>query len=343
MDNEAVTEAGFEQEASGQEVLAKETETSVPQTGAPKRNPVLRVLGHIKRYWQIYLMLVPGFVILFIFSYIPLYGITLTWRQYKPNLGILHSPWVGWENFAYVFSNNGFFRLVRNTLFLGLLNIIFAFPSSIILALMINEVRLKWFKKTVQTISYIPYFISWVVISGMAYLIFARDYGLLNAFLKALGIDPVYWYGESGWWPWILTFVGIWKSVGWGTIVFLAGMSSINMELYEAAYVDGAGRWKQMWHVTLPGLMPVIAMTFILTVANIVKDDFEKIYALVGGNSMLFETADTLGTWAYRSMQGGFRNYGDVTAVTTLQGIIGFILMAGANWLVRKSDSQSLW
>lgn len=298
---------------------------------------------HLKKHWALYTMLAPGFIITLIFAYVPMYGITLSFKSYHPNKGILGSEWVGFENFKYVLSGYGFLELVRNTLRLGLMGLIFAFPSSIVMALMINELQAKRFKKVVQTISYIPYFISWVVISGMSYSLFSKDYGIINRVLGFFGLEPVYWYAKPSAWPWILTFAGIWKSVGWGTIVFLAGMTGINPDLYEAAQIDGAGRWKQTIHVTIPGIMPVICMTFILTISGIVRDDFEKIYALVGANELLFETTDVLGTWTYRTMYSSFRNYGDVTAVTTMQSVLGMILMLIGNWIVRKTDNQSLW
>lgn len=302
-----------------------------------------RILTHLRKHWELYVMLAPGFIITLIFAYIPMYGITLSFKSYHPNKGILGSEWIWFENFKYVLTGYGFFELVGNTLRLGLMALIFAFPSSIVMALLINELTALKFKKVVQTISYIPYFISWVVISGMSYSLFSKDYGIINSVLGLFGVEPIYWYAKPDAWPWILTFAGIWKSVGWGTIVFLSGMTSINPDLYEAASIDGAGRWKQTMHVTIPGIMPVICMTFILTISGIVKDDFEKIYALVGANELLYETTDVLGTWTYRTMYSSFRNYGDVTAVTTMQSVLGMILMLLGNWIVRKTDNQSLW
>ncbi len=307
------------------------------------KNKFSEFFTHIKRHWRLYAMIAPGFIILLIFAYVPMYGITLAFKSYTPSLGILKSEWVGFENYKYVFSNDGFFELTFNTLRLGVLTLIFGFPSSIVMALMINELQAMRFKKVVQTISYIPYFISWVVISGMAYSLFSKDYGIINACLKTFGIEPVFWYATPKVWPALLTAIGIWKSVGWGTIAFLANMTSINPDLYEAAVVDGANRWKQTIHVTLPGIMPIVSMTFILTLSKIVQDDFEKIYALVGTNSMLYETTDVLGTWAYRTMYSSFSNYGDVTAVQFLQGIIGFLLIMAGNAIVKKTGNQPLF
>lgn len=311
--------------------------------GAGAGNCFGRFFTHVKRHWQLYAMFAPGFIVLFIFAYIPMYGITLAFKSYTPSLGILKSEWVGLENFKYIFSNDGFLKLTRNTLRLGVLTLIFGFPSSIVMALMINELQAKRFKKIVQTLSYIPYFISWVVISGMSYSLFSKDYGLVNSFLTALGFEPVFWYATPKVWPMLLTAIGIWKNVGWGTIAFLANMTSINPDLYEAAVVDGANRWKQTIHVTIPGIMPIVSMTFILTLSKIVQDDFEKIYALVGTNNMLYETTDILGTWAYRTMYSSFSNYGDVTGVQLLQGLIGFALIMLGNLIVKKTDNQPLF
>lgn len=288
-------------------------------------------------------MFLPGFVVLLIFSYIPMYGLVLAFKEYSPVFGIMNSPWVGLQNIKYAVMSYGFYRLVRNTLILGLLKLIFAFPSSIILALLFNELSNGIFKKFVQTVSYLPYFISWVIVASIAYMFLSTDYGVLNDILISLGIDRIQWYASPQYWRAIITITHIWKNTGWGTIVFLAGLTAINPDLYEAARCDGAGRFKQVLHVSIPGIMPVIGMTFILSVAGIVKDDFEQIYALVGQNSELYSTVDVLGTWMYRGLRGDFRGWGEVTAVGLVQSIVGFILMVGANWLVKRSDNKGLW
>ncbi len=293
--------------------------------------------------WQLYAMFLPGFLCLLIFSYVPMYGIQLAFKQYSPALGIGGSPWVGWDNFRYAVLSRGFGKLVRNTLALGGLKIVFAFPSSIILALMFNEVCFKGFKKAVQTLSYLPYFISWVIVNSIVQIFLLRDTGVFNQIITAFGGDPVFWYAEPKYWRAILTISGIWKGMGWGTIVFLSALTNINPDLYESARCDGAGHWKCCIHVTLPGIMPAIAMTFILSVSGIVKDDFEQIYALVGDSSILSKTTDVLGTWVYKCLHGGFRSWGDATAVTLVQSIVGFGLVLGSNFLVRKSGNEGLW
>jgi putative aldouronate transport system permease protein len=309
------------------------------------KKPFNKAWSYIKGNWPLFAMLAPGFLVLLVFAYFPMVGISLAFKNYNPSYGIFASPWNEdlLASFKYVFTGYGFFKLVRNTLLLGVMNLVFAFPSSIILALMFNEIQNKAFKKTTQTISYLPYFISWIVIATISYSFLSMDYGLINKQLQKIGIEPIFWYAEPKYWPWILTFVGIWKSIGWGTITFLSGITGIDPSLYEAAIVDGAGRWKQTIYVTIPGIMPIIGITFILTVANIVKDDFEKIYALVGNNTLLLESTDVLGTWVYRTMNASFKNYGEVTAVTLMQGIISLIIMIGANKLVKKTGNMSLW
>ena len=294
--------------------------------------------------WELYLMYVPGFLCLLVFSYAPLYGLQLAFKQYAPALGIWGSPWVGWENFQYAVLSRGFLHMVGNTLMLGLLKIIFAFPSSIILALMMNELTCRPFKKVVQTFSYLPYFISWVIVSSIANMFLTRDGGILNQIIVAFGGEKIFWYAEPKYWRAILTISNIWKNTGWGTIVFLAALTGINQDLYEAAQCDGAGYWKRCLHITIPGIMPAIAMTFILSVAGIVKDDFDQIYALVGESSILNDTTEVLGTWIYKQLHGGsFRAWGDGTAVGLVQSLAGFLLIVISNWLVSKTDNQGLW
>ena len=293
--------------------------------------------------YQLYLMFVPGLIVLAVFAYYPMYGLILSFKSYSPVRGITGSEWVDFDNFRYAVLSYGFLNLARNTLILGLLKIVFAFPSSIILALLINELRAGVFKKTVQTISYLPYFISWVIVASIAYLFLSTDYGFINKLMVSLNMRPVQWYTGPQYWRAILTVTTIWKNTGWGTIIFLAGLTSISPDLYEAARCDGANRWRQTLHVSIPGIMPVIAMSFILSVSGIVKDDFEQVYALVGMNSELWKTADVIGSWMYRGLRGPFKAWGEVTAVGFVQGIVSFVLMVGANAAVKRSGNKGLW
>ncbi len=302
-----------------------------------------RFLRAILKNWQLYLMFLPGFVCLLIFSYFPMYGMMLAWKEYSPVDGIMGSGWIGWENFKYAVLSEGFLDKVGNTLALGGLKILFAFPSSIILALMLNEIRVKSFKKTVQTISYLPYFLSWVVVSAILNIFITNDGGVLNKVIEFFGGEPIFWYAEPKYWRGIITISSIWKGVGWGTIVFLSAMTNINPELYEAAQIDGAGRWKSCLHVTIPGMMSAIVMTFILSVSGIVKDDFEQIYALVGESSILSQTTEVLGTWVYKQLHGSFRSWGEATAVSLVQSVAGFILVVASNKVAVKTGNEGLY
>lgn len=297
-------------------------------------------------------MLIPGLISLIVFSYIPMYGLQLAFKEYSPRLGIWDSPFCEnlFDNFKYAVATDGFWDLVKNTLALGVLKMIFSFPSSIILALLINEVAFKPFKKTVQTLSYLPYFISWIIVNSILQIFLKSELSangaVLNNVIQAFGGKPVEWYSEPKYWRAIITITGIWKNMGWGTIVFLSALTNINSDLYEAAQIDGAGYWARCLHVTIPGIMPVIGMTFILSVSGIVKDDFEQIYALAGGGEgILGQTMDVLGTWIYRATKttSNFYAWGEATAVGMVQSVIGFVLVFASNWIVRKTGNEGLW
>lgn len=325
-------------EENMQEARPRQTETRSKQY-------MTRLRRDIWRDRSLYLMLLPGFVILLIFSYIPMYGIILAFKDYSPVYGILDSPFMDpwWDNFYIALTSAGFWDLVRNTLVLGILKMIFAFPAPIILALMFNELKNGWFKKSVQTVSYLPYFISWVIINAIVYMFLATDYGFLNRFLESVGGDPIQWYASPQYWRAILTITYIWRNIGWGTITFLAGIAAVSPDLYEAAEIDGAGRWKQVLHITIPGIMPVVGITFVLSLSKIFQDDFEQIYALVGNNSELFETTEVIGSWSYRTFRASFKGWGYTQAVGLLQSVMSLILVLIGNYIVRRSGNISLY
>lgn len=295
--------------------------------------------------WQLYILFFPGLIILFIFTYIPMGGLVLAFKDYTPVGGIWGSPWCQniFQNFIDAVSTRGFWTLVRNTVAIGGLKLIFSFPLPIILAVLFNELPNGIFKKSVQTISYLPYFISWIIVSGILYMFLATDYGFINVALVKLGLQPVHWYAEPSHWWGILVVTHIWKGLGWGTITFLAGLAGINPELYEAAAIDGAGKWKMVLHITFPGLMPIIGITFALSAAKILQDDFDQIYALVGNNSELYSTAEVLGSWTYRVFRSGWSGYGITTAVGIMQSLCSLALMCGANVIVKKTGNPGVW
>lgn len=296
----------------------------------------------VKKNYILYLMMLPGLLYFLIFKYIPMpTGFLIAFKEYLPWEGISGSEWVGLYYFKRIFTTPVFAKLLRNTLILSALSLAFAFPSSIILALMLNELKTGPFKKTVQTISYLPYFISWVVVSGLLYNLLDTNAGVINSILTTFGMEPVRWYAEPEKWYWIMLIVKIWKSCGWGSITFLAAIASIDVGLYEAAVVDGANKFRQMWHITLPGMMPTIVVTFILTIGKIFKEDFEAIYALVGTNDILYETMDVFETWVYRMTLNG--SYSMSAAMGLVQNILSLILIVAANRLARKYEQATIW
>lgn len=312
----------------------------IAASGKFKRNSFT---SYFKGHWQLYLMLLPGAVILLVFSYAPMFGLYMAFTEYSPRLGIFGSTFISIQNFSYTLASFGFWSLVKNTIILGVLKLIFCFPISIILALLFNELRGKVYKRFVQTACYLPYFISWVIVSSMLYTMLNTDYGSINRFLSSFGIEPVQWYAEPKYWRFILTLMSGWKSSGWGTITFMAAITNINPELYEAAEIDGAGRWKQTLHLTLPALMGVIGITFVLSAASIVRDDFDMIYCLTNNSSLLNPVADVLGTWSFRTFKGAPSGWGGATAVGLLQGILGLGITLGSNMILKKTGNPSMW
>ncbi|MDQ1914026.1 ABC transporter permease subunit [Paenibacillus sp. GD4] len=287
----------------------------------------------------VYLMLAPVVLYYFVFYYTPMYGLQIAFKDFSPGLGMWESPWVGFKHFQDFFNSYYFWRLLRNTLLLSLYELLFAFPASILLALLLNELRSAVFKRAVQTVTYMPHFISIVVIAGMMVDFLARD-GLINNMLAWFGIEPIAFLRESGWFRTIFISSGIWQSVGWGSIIYLSAMSGIDPSLYEAAKVDGANRWKQTMHITLPGIAPTVIILLILQIGNFMTVGTDKILLLY--NSSTYETADVIGTFVYRKgiLESDF-SYS--AAVGLFNSIINFILLVFANTISRRTSETKLW
>lgn len=287
----------------------------------------------------IYLMAIPMVVYFILFHYIPMYGIVIGFKDFSPRIGIWGSPWVGLKHFKEFFDSLYFSRTVRNTALLSLYSLLWGFPASIILALLLNEIRREKFKRCIQTITYLPHFISLVVICGLIVDFTSTD-GLFNAILSNFGVEATNWLTKPEWFRTIYIGSGVWQSIGWDSIIFLAALTGIDPSLYEAAKIDGAGRWKQMLHVTLPGLMPTIVIMLILNIGGLMSVGYEKIILLY--NSLTYETADVISSYVYRKgLQGG--DYSFSTAVGLFESIIGFTLLIIANKLSKKITEQSLW
>ena len=303
--------------------------------------PAIKPIREWSRNKYLYIMLVPVVAYFIVFEYVPMYGAIIAFKNFNPFQGIWGSSWAGLKHFEQFFESYYFFRLLRNTVLLSVYSLLFMFPAAIVFALLLNEVRNRWFKSWVQTLSYMPHFISLVVICGMI-LDFLQPDGIINRMLVALHIvkEPINFMILPEWFRTIYIGSGLWQSVGWNSIIYLAALSAINPTLYEAAVVDGANRWKQLWHVTLPGIMPTVIILLILNVGHLMSVGFDKIILLY--NPATYETADVISTFVYR--RGVLEaNYSFSAAVGLFNSVINFALLVTANRISRKMTESSLW
>ena len=289
--------------------------------------------------WQIYMLAIPMIAYFITFSYIPMAGVVMAFQRFSPRQGYFRSPFIGLQNFRDFFSSYYFWRLIRNTFLISFYNLLFAFPAPIVFALLLNEVKNRYFKKTVQTISYMPHFISMVVIAGLI-----RDFtdtdGLITMLVVALGGQQRNLLSDPKLFRTIYVGSEIWQGIGFNSIIYLAALSSVDQELYEAAIIDGAGRWRQTWHITLPGIAPTIIIMLILRMGSLFSVGFEKIILLY--TPMTYETADVISSFTYRK---GLleNNYGYSTAVGLFNSVINFAMLLFANFLSRKYSETSLF
>ncbi|WP_199615926.1 ABC transporter permease [Paenibacillus alkalitolerans] len=288
---------------------------------------------------HLYIMMVPVIVFYVIFHYFPMYGAIIAFKDFSPIKGVMGSSWVGFEHFESFFSTYYFWRLLKNTLLLSLYSLIFEFPAPIILAIMINEVRNKQYKKSVQLITYMPHFISMIVIAGII-KDFTSSNGIITYLWTFFGGDGTAMLQHPDLFRPIYIISGIWQSVGWESIIYLAALMGIDQEQYEAARMDGAGRFKQIWHITLPGLLPTIMILLILRIGNMMNVGWEKIILLY--NPTIYETADVISSFVYRK---GLLEFGwsYSSAVGLFNSVINLILLVAANWISRKVNEHSLW
>ncbi|CAM3608832.1 ABC transporter permease [Marinicrinis lubricantis] len=310
-------------------------------TGSPLYRQTLRrrVIKDFRRNRLIYLMLLPVVLFYAVFHYGPMYGIQIAFKDFSPGLGIWGSPWTGFDHFRDFFEGYFFVRIIRNTLLLGLYDLIFVFPASIGLALLLNEVRHRIFKRTVQSITYLPHFISVVVIVGMM-VDFLSMNGLINQLIVMFGGEPISFLREPSWFRFLYTSSAVWQQIGWGSIIYLAAISNIDPTLYEASKVDGAGRLRQVFHITIPGIMPTIIILFILRIGSLMVLQDEKILLMY--NPMTYETADVIGTYVYR--KGILESsYSFSAAVGLFNSLINFALLFGANYLSKRFSDTKLW
>ncbi len=293
--------------------------------------------ARFRNTWQLHAMMVPGMTLLLVFNYVPLYGLLIAFKDFLPSEGIMNSPWVGLANFEYVFQFPDFWQIVGNTVFIATAKMVLGFPVPIIVALLLNEVMGTRFKKLVQTVIYLPNFLSWVVLSGIIIDVFALNSGLVNRLLSLVGVTPnIFWLGDNGAFISLIIGTDIWKNFGLSTVIFLASITAVDTALYEAAAIDGANRWRQTISITLPAMMPIVILMGVLSLGNILNAGFEQIFNLY--NPLVYESSDIIDTFVYRLAfeQGDFALS---TAVGLIRSVVStaFILL-GWKLAMKYSD-----
>jgi len=305
--------------------------------------PRLSSSSYLKRSWMLYLMLFLPMVFFIIFRYVPMTNIIIAFKDYNIFQGVWSegSPWVGLKHFERAFGSRDFWNAIRNTLWLNFLDLLMGFPAPIILALVLNELIFKKFKKVTQTIIYLPHFLSWIIVSSIATRLLATSSGIVNIFMvETLGMEPINFLMDKG--NWVITYVlfGVWKEMGWGTIIYLAAITSINPELYEAAEVDGAGRWRKLWHITLPGLRPTIVVLLIINIGRILGIELDRPYTMM--NNIVIEVADVISTLVYRVGIQSFQ-FSYTAAIGLFQSVICVIFLIMANTLAKRFGERGIW
>lgn len=298
---------------------------------------------YMKRYWQLYALLALPLLYLLVFKYAPMVYIQIAFKKYSIVQSVWKMPLAGNHGFEYfikAFKNKDFLLALRNTLTLNLLDLVIGFPAPIIFALILNELCFKRFKKVVQTIAYMPHFLSWVIVYSLALQLFAPGEGLVNMMIEGLGGKSIPFLNDPT--HWIATYigVGVWQSFGWNSIVYLAAIAGINPELYEAAAVDGAGRFRKMWHITLPGIKPTIVVLLIMSLGNILGSGFDRPFAFQ--NNLVMRVADVISTYVYRTGIKGLQ-FSLTTAVGLFQSVVGVFFLLMANWLSRRLGERGIW
>lgn len=313
--------------------------TAVQQSPAEVGNKS-QLLKRLIRNRAMYFMILPGLIYFIVFKYFPMWGLIISFQDYQPYKGFFGSEWVGLKHYIRLFTEPEFWQILRNTFMLFFYNIVFYFPVPIMLAIMLNEVRLAFFKKFVQTIVYIPHFLSWVIIVSITYVMLTMDGGIINSIIAQLGFEKINFLMSSKWFYPMYVVQIVWREAGWGTIIYLAAVASIDPGLYEAARIDGAGRFKQIWHITLPSIRSVIVVLLILRVGNVLDLSFEHVFLLL--NSMNREVADILDTYVYvTGLRQGQFSYS--TAVGLFKSLVGLVMVVFADKMAKKFGEEGVY
>lgn len=298
------------------------------------------MVKQIRPHWEMYVLLLPGILFMLLFKYTPMYGVLIAFQDFNIFSGIGDSPWVGLQQFEKLFQSSEFAQVLINTLLISFYKIVLLFPLPILIALLLNEVRVLWFKKMVQTIVYLPHFLSWVIISSLFVTILSPSGGMVNELIKMFSGTPIAFFTDNSVFRSLVVFTAGWKEAGWNAIIFIAAIAGIEQEQYEAAEIDGAGRIQQMIHITLPGILPTIVLMFILRIGNVLEAGTEQILTMY--NPIVYETGDVIGTYVYR-MGLGKLDYSFSTAVGLFNSVVGFLLVILGNQLSKKLLKRSIW
>lgn len=316
-----------------------------PALGSPFARKMRRMGSYLRQHWVLYLMLIPGLFFLFIYKLLPLWGLQIAFKNYKifaaetPWKAIAESTWVGMKHFNKLFASSQFEKVLRNTLELNFLKILWLFPIPILCAILLNEIRHAFYQKLCQTLIYVPYFFSWVLIFGIFYSLLG-SYGIVNTLVASAGAERINFFGDQSIFRSVLVFTEGWKEVGYNTVIYLAAITGIDITLYEAAKVDGANKFAQIWHITLPGLLPTIILMLIMKVGYILTTGFEQV--LVFYSPPVYDVADIIETYVYR-IGLGQADFSLATALGLFNAVVAFVLIVGANTVSKKTLGRSIW
>jgi putative aldouronate transport system permease protein len=319
-----------------------ETQSSAMQSSITREKKKVRrpLVSDIRRDKYLYMLILPGVIFFIIFKYFPMWGIVIAFQEYSPYAGVWNSDWVGLEHFIRFFSNPDFILLFRNTMVISFLNLVFFFPLPIVLSLLLNEVNNKFFKSVIQSIVYLPHFLSWVIIVGISFLLLSQSSGIVNMMMSSIGLPKYDFLTNTDTFWGMLVLQNIWKETGWGTIIILAAITAVDPQLYEAAKIDGANRWLQAWHVTLPGIRSVVLVLLILRLGHIMDVGFEQVFLM--SNGAVAQYADVFETYVYRNgIQSGQFSYS--TAVGLFKSLVGLVLVIVANKLAKKIGEDGVY
>lgn len=299
---------------------------------------IKKLMQNFKRYKFIYLLMLPGVLYFLIFNYYPLYFLTIAFKKFNVFAGFENSPWIGFKNFQELFNTKYFLQSLNNTVILSFMYKAFGFPAPILLALLLNEIRNRYFKRTVQTLIYMPHFLSWVIVGGIWLTLLSPEGGLVNEILRLFGVEPIFFAAENKLFRWVITFTNVWKEAGWGTIIYLAAISGIDQDMYEAATIDGASKLQQAKHITLPSIIPTIIVVFILGLAKVL-DLFEQVFVMY--NPVVAEVSETIDTYVYQiGLVKGDMSF--ATAVGLFKNIVSLILVLATRKIANKLQGSSV-